>query len=398
MKASFLQKIPTYFRFITALFICLLTGVEVDLFVPSFPELSRVFDLSPFMVELTLSLNFLAYCGCSLFMGLMGDKYGRRPTILISLVLFVVGSILCVVAANFSMLLVGRVFQGVGIAGPAAIGYLIVTDEYPVEKQASIMGILNGIIAISMAFAPVVGSYVTLYYDWRANFVVLLVLGVFCLLCAFFAVPKKAGDPNVRISLRAYKVLFQNPKMPTFIWAVCFLVVPYWMFVAVSPILYMEGLGVDLKHFGFYQGAIAGAFGIISLFSPKFLSFFGQERCFNWGSFLCFLCVVLWIIAIWIGINDPIIITGMMLVFAVGVVFPINIIFPQSLTLIKEASARAAAGIHFIRLIMMAVSIEAVSYFYKGTFFPLGITMAGILGVGLFFLWKLKTKKWVNFF
>jgi DHA1 family bicyclomycin/chloramphenicol resistance-like MFS transporter len=55
--------IPLFF---TVLVISLLCGAEVDLFIPSFPEIRKVFELSPFQVQLTLSANFLAYSTCSI--------------------------------------------------------------------------------------------------------------------------------------------------------------------------------------------------------------------------------------------------------------------------------------------------------------------------------------------
>ena len=57
------------FKFITILLIQVLCGMEMDLFIPSFPELQKVFVLSPFMVQMTISINFLCFCVCSLFAG-----------------------------------------------------------------------------------------------------------------------------------------------------------------------------------------------------------------------------------------------------------------------------------------------------------------------------------------
>ncbi|HQS83874.1 MAG: hypothetical protein B7Y25_05750 [Alphaproteobacteria bacterium 16-39-46] len=102
-------------RFFTAVCINLLAGMEVDLFVPSFPDLIRVFDLTPFMVQLTLSLNFIAYCTCSLFTGALGDRFGRRPVLLWGIFMFVVGSFLCVMAPNFPILLWGACYKGLGL-------------------------------------------------------------------------------------------------------------------------------------------------------------------------------------------------------------------------------------------------------------------------------------------
>src|SRR5690349_5557818 len=102
-------------RFITILLIEILAGSEVDLFIPSFPELQKVFELSPVMVQLTLSVNFIAYCLCSLFTGTMGDRYNRRHVMLAGLLIFVIGSFFCMTATHFALLLVGRFLQGAGI-------------------------------------------------------------------------------------------------------------------------------------------------------------------------------------------------------------------------------------------------------------------------------------------
>lgn len=392
------QKLSHYLKFFTALLICLLAGMEVDIFVPSFPELTHVFKLSPVMVQLTLSLNFIAYCICSLFAGTLGDKYGRRPAMLGSLFLFVIGSLLCVFAQSFPFLLVGRILQGVGIAGPASLGYLIIADEYPIEKQASMLGILNGMITCGMAFAPVIGSYVNFYYNWRANFVVLLGIGFLCLIFAFLIVPKKGGDASVSFSLRAYKSLVKSEKMRAFVWVICFLVLPYWIFIALSPLFYMEGMGVDLKSFGFYQGAMAAVFAIVSLISPKLFQLFGQERCFMAGVFLCGTNFVLLFCLALGGAHNPTLITGVMLLLSIGVIFPINILYPLALEVLGgSAKARAAAAIVFTRLLLTAFFIEFVSYFYKGTFLPIGVTMAVILGCGLFYIYKIQKKNWVTF-
>ena len=274
-------------RFFTALLVSLLAGAEVDLFVPSFPELSRIFNLTPFMVQLTLSVNFMAYCLCSLFTGALGDRYGRRPVIVVSLFIFVTGSLLCVMAPNFPILLLGRFFQGAGIAGPAVLGYLIVFDECTSENKSSVLGLLNGMVTMAMAFAPVVGSYVTFYFHWRANFIVLFSLGLIAFVAAICVVPKRAHDTSISLSPRTYLPVLKSPQMWTFILSICFLAVPYWLFIGISPLLYMENMGVSLKEFGFYQGAIALIFSVFCLLSPKLLKWFGEKRCFYTGMIVC---------------------------------------------------------------------------------------------------------------
>ncbi len=92
----------------------LLTGMEFDLFVPSFPELQHQFTLSPFWLEALLSVNFLGYCLSLFFVGGLADRYGRKPVLLLGLIIFIIGSVLCLWAPFYSLLLIGRFLHGMG--------------------------------------------------------------------------------------------------------------------------------------------------------------------------------------------------------------------------------------------------------------------------------------------
>jgi DHA1 family bicyclomycin/chloramphenicol resistance-like MFS transporter len=253
-------------QFLTVLLMEILAGVEVDIFVPSFPELQRIFQLTPFMVELTLGVNLFAHCLSALFVGSMGDRYGRKPIIIYCLIIFIIGSVLCVFAGEFWHLLVGRFLQGIGISGPAVLAYVIVADMYTIEQQQKLLGILNGAIALAMACAPVVGSYVNLYFSWRGNFVILLALGVLSLLLTILFVPKREPDYSVSLNLKEYLPLLRSKKAVYAMSLICMLTIGYWVFIPLAPILYMDDMGVGLKEFGFYQGSLAATFSIVSLF------------------------------------------------------------------------------------------------------------------------------------
>jgi DHA1 family bicyclomycin/chloramphenicol resistance-like MFS transporter len=148
----------------TVIFMDLLCGMEFDIFVPSFPALQTQFSLSPSLLEALLSANFIGYCLSLFFVGGLADRYGRKPIILLGLSIFIIGSLFCLWGTLYPLLLVGRFLQGVGIAAPAILSFLIIADTYPVKKQQFLIAILNGVMNISVALAPVVGSYLTLYF------------------------------------------------------------------------------------------------------------------------------------------------------------------------------------------------------------------------------------------
>ena len=137
----------------------ILSGMEFDHFVPSFPELQNQFNLSDFWVEALLSVNFAGYCLSLFFVGGLADHYGRKPIILLGLMTFIIGTLLCLWASSYQFLLVSRFLQGVGIATPAILSFLIIADAYPLKKQQSLFAILNGLFNFAADAAPVLGSY-----------------------------------------------------------------------------------------------------------------------------------------------------------------------------------------------------------------------------------------------
>lgn len=380
-------------KFIAILLIEILAGVEVDLFIPSFPELQKVFELTPFMVQLTLSVNFIAYCVCCLFAGTLGERYNRRHVMLASLLIFVIGSAFCMFATNFPLLILGRFLQGVGIAAPATLAFVVIADDYPIEKQPAMLGLLNGMVTVAMSFAPVVGSIVNLYFSWRANFVLLFGVGTLCFISSYFLLPAKKGNPNVSLSPMAYWPLLTSQKYMLYFWAICFLAITYWIFIGMAPILYMEDLGVPLEHFGYYQGAVAAVFSVVCILSPMIYARYGLKNCFKVGVWLCFLSALLILMITILGIENPLFITAVILVFSLGVAFPINILYPFSLEIVEDSKGRSAALIQAGRLVMTAIGLEVVSYYYVGNFSPIGISMFVSLMLGLYFCRKVEWDK-----
>ncbi|MBX9696670.1 MAG: multidrug effflux MFS transporter [Alphaproteobacteria bacterium] len=379
--------------FFTVIICLFLAGMEIDLFIPSFPELIRVFDLTPFLVQLTLSVNFLSYCISSLYVGNLGDRYGRRPVILLGICVFVLGSILCVIADAFWILVLGRFLQGIGMAGPAVLSYVIISDITPIEKQAGLLGTMNGIVTMAMASAPIIGSFVNMYFSWRGNFYVLLGLGVIALVFAYFFIPHtKKADKTVDLSLRSYIPLFKSRRYMALFSIICFLITCYYTFIGLGPILYMEDMGVPLHQFGFYQGAILVTFSIMSLSSPAILARISHSTCFRVGSVMC-MSLAMMILLIGVGVPDtPWIITLTMSLYVMAFVFPVNILYPLALDAMPEAKGKAAALINFGRLAFSAIGIELVSYFYTGAFCYLAIFIFVLTLVS--FLLIRRTQEW----
>ncbi|HJD55422.1 MAG TPA: multidrug effflux MFS transporter [Rickettsia endosymbiont of Pyrocoelia pectoralis] len=375
--------------FITVIIMEILAGAEVDLFVPSFPDIQDTFNLSAFMTELLLGVNLTAYCLTSLIVGNLGDRYGRKPIIIVGLLIFNFGSLFCVFSNNYEAILFGRFLQGAGISAVAVLVYVVLADIYSVQEQQRLMGILNGTITLAIAFAPVIGSYVNLFWGWRANFVLLFVVGIISLILGIFFIPEGKTNKNVRISLKEYLPVFKSRKAIYYILTMIFLAQGYWIFISIAPILYMQDLGVTLEHFGLYQGSMAALFSVMSFSSGYCFNKFGIKNCFYFGIVFIVLFVLGSSILVIYDINNPLIITIVTLLLSLGVIYPINILWPLLLEAIPNGKARMTAIFTSARLIITAFGLQLVGFLYNGTFTPLGVTICVVSALGLLTLPKL---------
>ena len=358
----------------------LLAGMEFDLFVPSFPQLQAQFSLTPFWVEALLSANFIGYCLSLFCVGSLADHYGRKPIILLGLLIFVIGSIFCVSAEVYPFLLVGRFLQGVGVAAPAILSFLIIADAYPLKKQQFFMAMLNGAMNISIAAAPVIGSYVALYFQWRGNFTLLLVLGLLVLLVSVLCIPTyKLPEHKETISLRGYLPLFQSKPLRLLIINIALMVVPYWIFVGMSPLLYMKNLGVSLHHFGYYQGIFALVFALGSIMFGLVMHRYMQKKVLNLTSGLyLFSLIAIAMVTFW-NTHYPWLITLAFLPYVISQIIPSTLLFPLCLNFMPQVKAKVSAVIQGARLIVASLSLQLAGYFYEGTFRNTGIIISVLI-------------------
>lgn len=93
--------------------------------------------------------------------GIMSDKLGRKGTIIVGLLLFAIGSIICAISTDMLTLLLGRFLQGAGAIG--AVVTAMISDVVREEQRPKAMALMGGSIAISFAIAmlagPIVGAY-----------------------------------------------------------------------------------------------------------------------------------------------------------------------------------------------------------------------------------------------
>jgi DHA1 family bicyclomycin/chloramphenicol resistance-like MFS transporter len=370
-----MKKRNTTLIFISLLLADLLGGIEVDLFMPSFPEIAHIFNLSPVALQLMMSINMIGYCIGALVCGFLGDRYGTRSVILWTMLLFTVGSIFCVWAPNYPILVFGRLLQGLGISGPVVLTYVVITYMYPPEQQAKYVGFLNGVVNLGIAIAPILGSHIAAYAGWRGNFIALLIFSIVILCICFFALPYIKADPTVKLSLSSYVPLLKSKLFWIYMGAACLAGTVYWIFTGFSSLLYIEELKVNLKDFGWYQGILAGAFGITCMLCPLLYRVLHQNVWMKMGMLLaCVSISAALAISIFI-IDNPLWITICMVGEGIGLGLTVNVLWLAAVDVLPNTKSRASALLRAGQLLVTGIGLEIVGFFYNHTFYPIALCM-----------------------
>ncbi len=190
------------------------------------------------------------------------------------------------------------------------------------------------------------------------------------------------GIQNEKTS-ESYLSLIQSKPLMMLIAYLGIMFTPYWVFVGMSPLLYIKELGVSLQHFGYYQGVLALTFAIGSVVFGFFISKYTSKTLLFISQYI-FIASFIFILALSVYIvSNPFLITLSMLVFVIGQIIPSTILYPVTVNFIPHAKAKISALIQGVRMILSAVCIQLAAYSYDHTFKSVGITMAILIALVL---------------
>lgn len=150
----------------------------IDMYLPSMPEMTHVFNCSASIIQLGLTFSMVGLAVGQLIFGPLSDKYGRKPILLITLLLFVAASVVCCYSGDVMVFTLARFFQGFGGAGGVVLSRSIAADKYSGQELAKTIAIISIINNIAPIAAPVAGGAIAFAWGWRAVFITLLCLGV----------------------------------------------------------------------------------------------------------------------------------------------------------------------------------------------------------------------------
>jgi EmrB/QacA subfamily drug resistance transporter len=138
-----------------------------SLVVPALPEIQQSLHASESAVSWMLTAFLLSASITMPIIGRLGDMYGKDRLLMIVLVALGVGTLISAVASSLSLLIFGRVIQGVG-AGVFPLAFSIVRDEFPRERVPGALGLVSSLLGVGAGAGVVLAGIITqqLSYHW----------------------------------------------------------------------------------------------------------------------------------------------------------------------------------------------------------------------------------------
>jgi DHA1 family bicyclomycin/chloramphenicol resistance-like MFS transporter len=148
-----------------------MVAMSIDTMLPALGQIASDLQLAdPNDRQLVLIAFFGGLSAGQLVCGPVSDATGRKPALYAGLVLFAAGATCCALAQSFPVLLVGRVLQGFGAAGPRIVSVAVVRDLHAGRSMARVMSFVQSVFILVPILAPAFGQTVLLVTDWRALF------------------------------------------------------------------------------------------------------------------------------------------------------------------------------------------------------------------------------------
>jgi DHA1 family bicyclomycin/chloramphenicol resistance-like MFS transporter len=239
----------------------------IDMYLPAFPELATALHTSTAKISLSISSYFAGLAAGQLLYGPLLDRFGRKLPLYAGLTLFIVASLLCLCSRSVEWLVAMRFVQALGGCAAQVAAMAMVRDFFPVRETAKIISLLILILGVSPLLAPTIGGYVAVHLGWQWVFII-LALFAFLNLAVLFRYLPEGHPPDRSVSLQPLPILqnfasvLKEPQFITYALAGAFAFAGLLVYVAGSPIVFMEVFHVSARTFGaIFAGLSVGFIG-----------------------------------------------------------------------------------------------------------------------------------------
>lgn len=245
-----------------------------DMAQPAMLRVVQEFNVGVAWVPLAMTAFLLGGALMSWLTGPLSDRIGRRPVLLAGVAYFIVMSLATYWVSSIEAFMVLRVLQGVGLCFINAVGYAAVQEAFEEKAAVKVMALMANVALIAPMVGPLAGAALIEIAPWRTCFLLIAALSFVALLGLWWQMPETVCPDRVKAPLSRmgadYLQLLRDRRFMLSAACIPLLAMPLMGWIALSPVLLVEDLGMSTLQYGLWQlpvfaGLIAGNFVLAML-------------------------------------------------------------------------------------------------------------------------------------
>lgn len=279
---------------VTLVVVAGLSALTMNLFLPSMPSIATHYQADYALVQLAIS-GYLAFTGLlQLVIGPLSDRYGRRPVMIVSLVIFLVATALLPFAPSIESFLIIRMVQA-SVASGMVLSRAIVRDMVSADQAASMIGYVTMGMTLAPMIGPALGGVMDELFGWQSTFALLFVFGVAALILtlADLGETNTNRSPSMLKQFGAYPELVRSRRFWGYTLTATFASGAFFSFLGGGPFVATAMLGMNPSELGFYFVFIALGYMTGNYLSGRFARQMGLNRMMVTGCIIATLGMVL---------------------------------------------------------------------------------------------------------
>jgi MFS transporter, DHA2 family, methylenomycin A resistance protein len=188
-----------WFTLLGLFFAIIVLNLDFTIVNLAIPTLGKAFNAPLSLLEWIVNIYPLTFAACVILTGKLADKYGHKKIYLFGITFFLIGSIIAGVAPGPILILIGRILQGVGMAGTYGMMFILAAEAFPANQKGFATGILIIGTGVGQALGPTVGGLMVEYWSWRWCFLINIPFCALSILLVYFACAKDKLTSDIKI-------------------------------------------------------------------------------------------------------------------------------------------------------------------------------------------------------
>jgi len=264
---------------ITLVVIAGVAALCMNVFLPSLATMAVYFETDYAVMQFAVS-GYLAATAClQLVIGPLSDLFGRRPVMLASIAVMIVATLVCMLAPNITVFMIGRVAQAAVVSG-FVLARAIVRDMVPMEQAASMIGYVTMGMSVVPMVGPTVGGLLNDISGWQSSFALLCLLGLGILALAWLDLGETNHNRSASFSqqFHAWPELLRSPLFWGYALTSTFSSGMFFSFLGGAPFVGSVVYGLSPAMLGLQFFFMASGYMLGNFISGRYASEIGITR------------------------------------------------------------------------------------------------------------------------